>query len=73
MPSPLIQTTGRRKESVARVRLRPGNGKVTVRGKFPYDYKKHFPKGRFAFQQHHPGSEVDVRNVLVRELPSKAD
>ncbi len=49
------------------------NGKVTVRGKFPYDYKKHFPKGRFAFQQHHPGSEVDVRNVLVRELPSKAD
>jgi small subunit ribosomal protein S9 len=30
---PLIQTTGRRKESVARVRLRPGTGKVTVNGR----------------------------------------
>ena len=26
MPKPLIQTTGRRKEAVARVRLRPGTG-----------------------------------------------
>ena len=30
MPKPLIQTTGRRKEAVARVRLRPGTGKVTI-------------------------------------------
>ena len=30
MPMPLIQTTGRRKEAVARVRLRPGSGKVTI-------------------------------------------
>src|SRR6201999_2136132 len=30
---PLIQTTGRRKESVARVRLRPGTGKITVNGR----------------------------------------
>jgi small subunit ribosomal protein S9 len=27
---PLIQTTGRRKEAVARVRLRPGTGVITV-------------------------------------------
>jgi len=27
---PLTQTTGRRKEAVARVRLRPGTGKITV-------------------------------------------
>ncbi len=33
MPKPLIQTTGRRKESVARVRLRPGTGKITVNGR----------------------------------------
>ena len=33
MTKPLTQTTGRRKESVARVRVRPGNGKVTVNGK----------------------------------------
>ena len=38
MPSPLIQTTGRRKESVARVRLRPGNGTVTVNGRTAKDY-----------------------------------
>ena len=30
MPKPLTQTTGRRKEAVARVRLRPGTGVVTV-------------------------------------------
>ena len=33
MSKPLIQTTGRRKESVARVRLRPGTGKITVNGR----------------------------------------
>ncbi len=30
MPTPLSQTTGRRKEAVARVRFRPGDGKITV-------------------------------------------
>ena len=30
MPKPLVQATGRRKTSVARVRLRPGSGVVTV-------------------------------------------
>jgi small subunit ribosomal protein S9 len=30
LPKPLIQTTGRRKEAVARVRLRPGTGKVVI-------------------------------------------
>jgi small subunit ribosomal protein S9 len=30
LPKPLIQTTGRRKEAVARVRLRPGTGKITI-------------------------------------------
>jgi small subunit ribosomal protein S9 len=32
VPKPLIQTTGRRKEAVARVRLRPGSGQVIVNG-----------------------------------------
>jgi len=40
VPKPLIQTTGRRKESVARVRLRPGTGKLTVNGR-PFD--EYFP------------------------------
>ena len=30
MSKPLIQSTGRRKEAVARVRLRPGTGVITV-------------------------------------------
>jgi len=30
MPKPLTQTTGRRKHAVARVRLRPGAGKIVV-------------------------------------------
>jgi small subunit ribosomal protein S9 len=30
MPAPLSQTTGRRKEAVARVRFRPGQGTITV-------------------------------------------
>ena len=39
MPKPLIQTTGRRKESVARVRLRPGTGVITVNGRpFAQDF-----------------------------------
>lgn len=33
MPAPLTQTIGRRKEAVARVRLRPGNGTITVNGR----------------------------------------
>ena len=33
---PLTQSTGRRKEAVARARLRPGNGTHTINGK-PFD------------------------------------
>jgi small subunit ribosomal protein S9 len=36
MPKPLTQSTGRRKAAVARVRLRPGSGVVTV-NKRPID------------------------------------
>jgi len=33
MTKPLVQATGRRKESVARVRLRDGSGQVTLNGR----------------------------------------
>jgi small subunit ribosomal protein S9 len=33
MPTPLVQTTGRRKEAIARVRLRPGTGVITANGR----------------------------------------
>ncbi|MDQ1427699.1 MAG: small subunit ribosomal protein [Acidimicrobiaceae bacterium] len=38
MPKPLIQSTGRRKAAVARVRLRPGNGAVLVNKRPIEDY-----------------------------------
>jgi small subunit ribosomal protein S9 len=40
VPKPLIQSTGRRKAAVARVRLRPGDGTVIVNGR-PID--EYFP------------------------------
>ena len=36
MATPLTQTTGRRKEAVARARLRPGTGQLVVNGR-PFD------------------------------------
>ncbi len=38
MTTPLTQTTGRRKEAIARARLRPGTGVVTVNGRAFEDY-----------------------------------
>lgn len=38
MPKPLIQTTGRRKEAVARVRLRAGSGVVRINGRTLEDF-----------------------------------
>jgi small subunit ribosomal protein S9 len=35
---PLVQTTGRRKSAVARVRLRDGEGKITINGRAVEDY-----------------------------------
>jgi small subunit ribosomal protein S9 len=33
MTKPLVQSTGRRKRAVARVRLRPGSGRITINGR----------------------------------------
>ncbi|MDQ1437132.1 MAG: small subunit ribosomal protein [Acidimicrobiaceae bacterium] len=38
MPKPLSQTTGRRKQAVARVRFRPGTGAIKVNGRPLDDY-----------------------------------
>ncbi len=38
MSQPLTQTTGRRKRAVARVRLRPGTGNITVNGRPVTEY-----------------------------------
>ncbi len=36
--NPLVQTTGRRKSAVARIRFRAGEGKITVNGRTVEDY-----------------------------------
>jgi hypothetical protein len=41
------------------------NGKVTVDF---VDEKNTYKKGYFAFQQHDPGSKVQIKNVMVKEL-----
>jgi small subunit ribosomal protein S9 len=38
LPVPLSQTTGRRKAAVARVRIRPGQGKITINRRAFDDY-----------------------------------
>ncbi|MCB0978436.1 MAG: 30S ribosomal protein S9 [Acidimicrobiales bacterium] len=38
MSKPLVQSTGRRKEAVARARLRNGEGKITINGRDVEDF-----------------------------------
>ena len=38
MPKPLVQSTGRRKRAVARVRFREGDGTITINGRDQSDY-----------------------------------
>lgn len=38
MSKPLVQSTGRRKEAVARARLRDGEGKITINGRDVEDF-----------------------------------
>ncbi|HEV3402495.1 MAG TPA: 30S ribosomal protein S9 [Acidimicrobiales bacterium] len=38
MPKPLVQSTGRRKQAIARVRIRAGSGQVTVNKRALDDY-----------------------------------
>jgi small subunit ribosomal protein S9 len=41
---PLVQSTGRRKSAVARVRLRPGNGKITINKR---EFEEYFPSATY--------------------------
>lgn len=45
---------------------------IKVNGKTVVDFTdpdKTYMKGYFAFQQHDPGSKVEIKNVMVKELP----
>lgn len=60
MPKPLIQTTGRRKTAVARVRVRPGSGKISVNGR---DVKDYFPSQVHQMQLSEPLRLTDTAEV----------
>ncbi|HEX2420900.1 MAG TPA: 30S ribosomal protein S9 [Acidimicrobiia bacterium] len=58
MGKPLAQTVGRRKESVARVRLRDGSGRVTLNGRALEDY---FPTMAIRMRVMEPMQVVQVQ------------
>ena len=46
--------------------------KVSINGKLLYEFLDHndtWKEGYFAFQQHDPGSRVEIRKIEVMELP----
>jgi hypothetical protein len=46
--------------------------KITINGKLLYEFLDHsnsWKEGHFAFQQHDPGSRVEIRKIEVLELP----
>lgn len=57
MAKPLVQATGRRKSSVARVRLYPGTGQVTLNGRSLDNY---FPHAALRQRALEPLSAVEV-------------
>jgi small subunit ribosomal protein S9 len=56
-PKPLVQATGRRKSSVARVRLYDGTGKFVLNGRALDDY---FPEASFRIRVMEPLKIVDL-------------
>ncbi len=64
MPKPLVQSTGRRKEAVARVRLRPGNGTITVNGR---PLGAYFPS---ASQRNLASSPLTLTTAAEAEAPT---
>lgn len=60
MPAPIMQSTGRRKRSVARVRFREGSGQVIVNGKALDDY---FPSRTQRITSVEPLTATDTASV----------
>ena len=53
----VINTTGRRKASVARVYLKAGSGNIVINGK---DYKEYFPQANIQFNIEDPLNTVEA-------------
>jgi len=58
--------TGRRKESVARVRLHPGSGQHTINGRGPMDYLRRESLVKAAFGAFSIANVVDKFDVTAR-------
>ncbi len=65
MPKPLIQSTGRRKRAVARVRIRPGSGVVTVNRRPLDDYFPSATQRMVAIEPLRLTNTADVYDVDV--------
>lgn len=57
----VINTTGRRKSSIARVYLKAGNGNILVNGK---DYKVYFPQENIRFNLEDPLNIVEAAKTF---------
>jgi len=65
---PLTQTTGRRKQAIARVRLRPGSGTIKVNGRpvedyFPSDTHRMVLTEPLRLTQHEDTYDIDATMV----------
>ena len=74
MPAPLTQTTGRRKEAVARVRLRDGEGKITINKRPLEDY---FTSAVHRMMLTEPLRVIDAEekydvDAIITDLPQEA-
>jgi len=56
----MINATGRRKEAVARVYIKPGSGNITVNGR---DYKAYFTVEHVQIKVREALTEVQVQNI----------
>ena len=60
MPKPLVQSTGRRKQAIARVRIRPGSGKIVVNGK---PIEEYFPSETYRMVLSEPLATTSTNEV----------
>jgi len=56
----VINTSGRRKASIARIYMSKGTGNITVNGK---DYKQYFPQKHIQYNVTEPFGILEVENV----------
>jgi len=61
-----ITTTGRRKTAIARIRMQPGEGKITVNGRSMEDYFPTITQQNGVLQPFHITNQSQMWDVVVR-------